>query len=70
MWVVEHQDTPGHCPPAEVHLQAIGHHQQCDPREDNSPKVIKDHYLEARTKEEAKAYFRVLPGTLTEQKRK
>jgi integrase len=37
---------------------------------DNSPKVIKDHYLEVKTKAEAKEYFNVLPGTLGEHFRK
>lgn len=37
---------------------------------DNSPKVIKDHYLEVRTKAEARSYFRVLPGSIGEHFRK
>lgn len=36
----------------------------------NSEKIIKDHYLEVRTEEEADEYFNVLPGTIGEHNRK
>ncbi|WP_264513200.1 tyrosine-type recombinase/integrase [Luteolibacter rhizosphaerae] len=36
----------------------------------NSEKIIKDHYLEVRTEEEAEEYFNVLPGTIGEHNRK